>query len=325
MAHSSIAAKRRAKEWAKRRLRTLFEVGQHMGIDVLPRHFYSEIPDIRTLKRHRSWQRPYSLTGIQGTDIDKQLDWLRAVCPPAIASALPALQLQQQASVANKAVGYGPIESDLLYSIVHTLKPCRMTQIGAGASTWVALKAAEDAGFDIEITCVDPYPTAFLTTLQDQSKIKLRNVPVQEIAVDDLADLGPGDILFIDSTHTVSVGSDVNYLILEILPRLRKGVLVHFHDITMPYDYAPSVLSTDLFFWTENVLVHAFLIDNPRFEIRLGCALLHDRAIKRMQEIIPTYSSPMRTEKGLTVDGASGVFPTSLWLEVVADPLLNRR
>jgi hypothetical protein len=143
---------------------------------------------------------------------------------------------------------------------------------------------------------------------------------VQDVAVDELTTLGPGDILFIDSTHTVSVGSDVNYVILELLPRLRKGTLVHFHDITMPYDYVPSVLSRDLFFWTESVLLHAFLIDNSRFEIRLGCALLHDQALERVQEIIPTYSSPMRTDRGLAFDDNAGAYPTSLWLEVVADP-----
>jgi hypothetical protein len=56
---------------------------------------------------------------------------------------------------------------------------------------------------------------------------------------------------------------------LELLPRLPKGVFVHFHDVTIPYDYMPDLLSGDLFFWTESVLVHAFLIDHPRFEIRL--------------------------------------------------------
>ena len=138
--------------------------------------------------------------------------------------------------------------------------------------------------------------------------------------MEDLVDLGPGDILFVDSTHTVSVGSDVNYVILEVLPRLRAGVLVHFHDITMPYDYAPTVLSRDLFFWTESVLVHAYLADNPRFRILAACALLHDRARNRLQQVVPTYSAPLPTERGLAADDAEGTYPSSLWLEVVADP-----
>ena len=311
---------RRAKEWAKRRIRTAFEIGQRLGVDVLPRHFYSEIPAIRHLKRDRSWQRAYSLVGVRGTDVGEQLDWLRFVCPPTLAAGLPALELHAHAAIANGAVGYGAIESDVLYSVVRTLKPARITQIGAGASTWVAQKAAQDAGYRIDITCIDPYPTEFLTTLRDHRAITLRDVPVQRIPVDEITDLGPGDILFVDSTHTVSVGSDVNYLVLEVLPRLRRGVLVHFHDITMPYDYAPTVLSRDLFFWSESVLLLAYLADNPRFDVRLACALLHDRAREQLQQIIPTYSSPMETDRGLAVGDGDGAYPSSLWLEVVADP-----
>lgn len=317
---SSPGVARRVKEWAKDRLRLVFETGQRVGVDVLPRHFYSQIPDIRRLKGDRSWQRPYSLIGVQGAEVDSQLEWLRTVCPPEVASGLRTLDLYARAGIANGALGYGPVESDILYSVVRTLRPTKMSQIGAGASTWIALKAADDSGADIEITCVDPYPTGFLTALRDEGRIALRDMPVQEVRVEDLVDLGPGDILFVDSTHTVSVGSDVNYVILEVLPRLRAGVLVHFHDITMPYDYAPTVLSRDLFFWTESVLVHAYLADNPRFRILAACALLHDRARNRLQQVVPTYSAPLPTERGLAADDAEGTYPSSLWLEVVADP-----
>jgi hypothetical protein len=112
----------------------------------------------------------------------------------------------------------------------------------------------------------------------------------------------------------------VNFLILEVLPRLRKGVFVHFHDVTMPYDYMPDVLTRDLFFWSESVLLHAYLADNPRFEIRLGCAMVHDMARERAQQIIPTYDNPMRTDRGVVAANPEGQFPSAMWLEVVADP-----
>src|SRR6478609_7125008 len=92
---------RKTKDWAKARWRGAFEVGQRVGVDVLPRHFYSEIPNIRALKQNRSWQRPYSLVGVAGTDIDHQLQWLREICPPELALTLPSLQLQRRASEAN--------------------------------------------------------------------------------------------------------------------------------------------------------------------------------------------------------------------------------
>ncbi|MDT5069001.1 MAG: hypothetical protein QOK02_5156 [Mycobacterium sp.] len=296
-------------------------MGQRFRIDILPRHFYSEIPDLRELKKNRRWQRPYSLVGVRGTDIEQQLRWLQAVCPPALTSRLPELALQHNAAVANGALGYGPVESDLLYCLIRTRKPRRMIQVGAGASTWVALKAAKDEGYPIEITCVDPYPTEFLKKLRSSNEITLRDAPVQELDTHELTNLGPGDILFVDSTHTVSIGSDVNYLILEVLPRLRAGTFVHFHDVTIPFDYAPHALSSDMFFWSESVLLHAFLADNPRFEIRVGCAMLHDAALERVQQILPTYGAPMKTVNGLADGVDGGAFPSSIWLEVVADPI----
>jgi predicted O-methyltransferase YrrM len=310
---------RSVKEWGKARLHSLFEIGQRVGVDVLPRHFYSEIPSIRALKNDRRWQRPYSLAGVAGTDIDEQLDWLRTTCPPELAATLPGLGLYEYAAKENGAVGFGPIETDLLYCFVRTHQPGRMMQIGAGASTSIVLRAARDAGVAIDLTCVDPFPTEYLRRLRASGDITLRDVPVQDLATSEFQALGPGDVLFIDSTHTVSPGSDVNYLILEVLPRLAKGVLVHVHDVTMPYDYMPSVLSRDLFFWSESVLLHAYLADNPRFEIRLACALIHDKALSRAQEIIPTYDNPMKTDRGVATH-PDGDFPASIWLEVVADP-----
>ena len=233
---------------------------------------------------------------------------------------LPSLKLHERAGAANGAVGYGPVESDILYCLLRSRPPQRMIQIGAGASTWIALQAADDSGTKIEITCVDPFPTDFLHRLGEEGRIELVNQPVQAVSAEELSALGPGDVLFIDSTHTVSPGSDVNYVVLEVLPRLPAGVLVHFHDITMPFDYAPSLLSSDLFFWTESVLLHAYLTDNPRFEIRLGCAMLHETALDRMQEIIPTYDRPRRTDRGLLSGEPVGVFPSAMWLEVVAAP-----
>jgi predicted O-methyltransferase YrrM len=313
---------RSVKEWGKARLRNLFEAGQRVGIDVLPRHFYSEIPDIRALKADRSWQRRHSLVGVAGTDIEKQLSWLLEICPPELAATLPSLGLYEYAASENGAVGFGPIETDLLYCFVRTRRPRRMIQVGAGASTSVVLRAADEAGAEIDLTCVDPFPTDYLKRLHSDGKITLRDVAVQALSPLELAALGPGDVLFIDSTHTVSPGSDVNYLILEVLPRLPKGVFVHFHDVTLPYDYMPSLLSHDLFFWSESVLLHAYLADNPRFEIRLGCAMIHDQALERAQQIIPTYNNPLKTDRGLADANATGDFPASIWLEVVADPTM---
>ncbi len=310
----------RANGLGKRCLRRLLEIGQNVGVDVLPRHFYSQVPDFRALGRDQRWQRPYSMAGVRGVDVAAQLRWLEETCPPGLASQLSRLDLHARAAAANGAVGYGPVESDILYCLVRSRRPRRMIQIGAGASTWVALQAARDGATALRITAVDPYPTPFLERLAADGDIELLANPVQGVDVDLLASLAAGDVLFVDSTHTVSAGSDVNYLILEVLPRLTAGVLVHFHDVTMPYDYGPGLMSTDLFFWSESVLLHAYLADNPRVEIRLGCAMLHDAALDAFRARIPTYDPPMLTERGLCVGDPAGAFPSAMWLEVTSPP-----
>ena len=72
--------------------------------------------------------------------------------------------------------------------------------------------------------------------------------------------------------------------------------------------------------WRSSRLLHAYLADNPRFEIRFGCAMVHQTALDRMQEIIPTYDRPLRTDRGHLSGGPVGVFPSAMWLEVVAAP-----
>lgn len=308
------------KDWGKSALRDVFEVGQRLGVDVLPRHFYSEIPDIRALRHDQSWRRPYTMKSVAGTDLEQQLAWLKGICPDEVTSTLSPGALQLDAGRANGAIGYGPVEADLLFCLVTAASPRRMIQIGAGASTWVALEAARRAAADLEIICVDPYPTDYLRALGAAGEIELVDAPVQSVAPEVLAALGPGDVFFVDSTHTVSPGSDVNYIVLEVLPRLPKGVLVHFHDITMPYDYLPSLLARDIFFWSESVLLHAYLADNPRYEVRAACAMLHHAAPSRLAAILPTYDRPLPTADGLAVGDGSGMFPSSLWLEVVGHP-----
>lgn len=310
----------RRKDWAKRGLRKIFELGQRCGVDVLPRHFYSQVPDIRALRADRGWQQPHSLVGVGGTDLEAQLAWLARVCPPELARRLAGLGLYRRAAEANGAEGYGPVEADILYCVVHSLRPRRMLQVGAGATTWIALEAAGDSGAPLEITCVDPYPTPLLRAADAEGRIELLAVPVQSLPPERLSALGPGDVLFVDSTHTVSPGSDVNHVILEVLPRLAVGVLVHFHDITLPFAYGPALLTSDLFFWSESVLLHAYLADNPRFEIRLGCAMIHNRELHRAQALLPTYAPALRTERGLAADDAGGHFPSAMWLEVVGVP-----
>jgi hypothetical protein len=99
--------------------------------------------------------------------------------------------------------------------------------------------------------------------------------------------LEAGDILFIDSSHVVKTGSDVNYLFLEVLPRLKPGVVIHVHDIFLPHEF-PKAWVMDLhLFWTEQYLLQAFLTHNAEFEVLFANAYMGARHQTEMQRTFP--------------------------------------
>ena len=283
-----------------------------MGIDVLPRHFYSQVPNIRELRQTNAWRRPYSMETVSGSSIEEQLDFVRRHAPSEIVAAATAVH--GQACELNEAEGYGPIEAQFLYCFACTQRPRTVIQVGAGVSTAVLLLAADTVQHDMNVVCIDPFPTRYLRTLSDQGKIRLLEAPAQEVEEEAFDALRDGDLLFVDSTHTVGPGSEVNRLVLETLPRLAPGVFVHFHDITFPYDYSPGVLDRDLFFWSETVLLLAFLTCNPEFRICAAFSMLHDQAAPRLQEIFPSYR-PELHQRGVAERGhPEHHFPSSAFL-----------
>jgi hypothetical protein len=216
---------------------------------------------------------------------------------------------------ANGVVGYGPIEADFLFCFISTKRPRRVIQVGAGVASAVMLLAAGECGYKLDLTCIDPFPTGFLCRGKDSGQLELIADEAQQVDVSVLAALSAGDLLFIDSTHTVRVGGEVNMLVLEVLPRLKPGVWVHFHDVYFPYDYPRSVF-TESFFPTESTLLHAFLTCNSRFVLRASLSMLHYAAPERIRELLPNYL-PAPNDDGLNVAGSEGHFPSSAYLQAI--------
>jgi hypothetical protein len=129
--------------------------------------------------------------------------------------------------------------------------------------------------------------------------------------------LQPNDIVFIDSNHVVRSGSEVNFIVLELLPIIPKGVLVQFHDIYLPYDYDRELLQ-NFIHPNETALVAAFLACNTRYKILFSLSMLHYDRRGEMQSILREYN-PESDCRGMRVgefDQAKH-FPSSLWLRVV--------
>lgn len=307
---------RNVKVFFKKRLRGLFEFGQKVGVDVLPRHFYSEIPNIAELKKSDHWKQPFSMAGVHGRDIGSQLEFVQSCCSADIVTEIRKNEIYKKAITSNGEPGYGETEADFLFAFVANRKPAQIVQIGCGVSTAVCLQAAAFAEYRPDITCIEPYPTQYLLNMEKEGKIRLLRQKVQEVDLNFFKDLGNDLLFFVDSTHTLGPAGEVSRIILEMLPVLKKGVYVHFHDITFPYDYNRKILDSMMFFWHESVLVHAFLAFNSRFRLLASLSMLHYDATEKLKENLPNYV-PARNDLGLALDNRH--FPSAAYIQVTGD------
>jgi predicted O-methyltransferase YrrM len=159
---------------------------------------------------------------------------------------------------------FPPQDAALLYAMVRHLRPKRMVEVGCGWSTTVAAQAIEDGRIGTHLTCIDPHPRPWLAEMR--AIAELRQERVEETPLDVFAALGRDDILFIDSSHVVKTGSDVVHQLLEVVPRLSDGVVVHVHDVFIPEDYPKGWVAAG-FGWNEQYLVQAYLVGNTRAEV----------------------------------------------------------
>jgi predicted O-methyltransferase YrrM len=144
-----------------------------------------------------------------------------------------------------------------LYAIVAETKPKRYVEVGSGNSTKVVHKAIQDHGLATEITSIDPFPRAEI----DQLAHKVVRQPFEAVDTSWLAELEAGDILFIDNSHRILPNSDATVFFLETLPSLRPGVIVHIHDVYLPYDYPQFMCDR---FYSEQYGLAIAVLSNPQ-------------------------------------------------------------
>ena len=151
--------------------------------------------------------------------------------------------------------------------------------------------ADSGCGYNCQYTIVDPYPGEIIRSVLGGNN-RLIESQVELMDVEFFSRLKANDILFIDSGHVVRAGGDVNLLILDILPTLRPGVLIHFHDIPMPYEYPEIYFTNPAFrmFWTESYLLQAFLACNSQFQIILAMSYLMMEYRDAVRQAFPHYN-----------------------------------
>jgi hypothetical protein len=254
-------------------IRKLFQNWERHGFHVTPVHFYQPIPDTQSLPE-TLWKPPSKLIGIDMNDT-MQLDLLRNHFPKFRGEyrRFPSKPTTDQNEFYIENHLFDGVDALVAYCMVRHFRPELIIEVGGGFSSLILGDAATKNDHS-ELICIEPFPREFLRKgfPRLQSLIEKK---VQEIDLMFFSQLESGDILFIDSSHTVKIGGDVNYLFLEVLPRLKPGVIVHVHDIFLPFEYRRDWVLDEFRFWTEQYLLQAFLMFNSDFEVLMANSYLN--------------------------------------------------
>jgi predicted O-methyltransferase YrrM len=263
---------------------------------------------LQKLKERDYWSQPRYTAALALHDT-RHLEFLRLICSPHAETFRSFPRTREEAGAGGCFLNngyFGSVDAEVLYGIIRQYRPRQIVEIGSGFSSRLARRAITDGSTGTRLTCIDPAPR---TEIRDYADEHLQAV-VEDLDPTHIPSLlTADDLLFIDSSHTIQTGGDVPYLFLEVLPRLAEGVLVHVHDIFLPFDYPEEWMAErrwgKAWSWTEQYLVHAFLAFNNHFEILWPARAMWESHRDEIAAVIPSAATPPL------------VPPTSLWLRKV--------
>lgn len=245
---------------------------QDQKVNIVPANFYSNIPLIDDIQD--SFEYGSSNPEIYNSGVfDRELisDFIDSISIYSSEFSPPEngdRENPEEYFWNNPAFSYSDAMS--YYCVIRHFKPSHVLEIGSGFSTLVADKAIKKNGVG-KITLIEPYPKEFLRRLESVEKIM--ESFAQDIPVPDFVKLvESSDIWFIDSTHTVKIGSDCLYIYLKVMPEISKDIVVHAHDIFLPFGMPKQNALEKHIYWTEQYLLYAYMLDNPKIEMLYGSA-----------------------------------------------------
>ncbi len=276
--------------WDKR----CFEIFQKAGFHVQPNLCHYPSPDTRTLD-DKLWEKESELVGLN-MNSSGQLNLLNEGFshfkkefnfPVEKSTTMHEYDFH----LSNLTFGSGG-DAEVLHSMIRFFKPKRIIEIGSGFSTYISARACllneEKDGVNTKLIAIEPYAN---DTLKKgfPGLTKLLQKPLEQVDLELFQSLEENDILFIDSTHVLKIGGDVKYEYLDILPRLKEGVIVHSHDIFFPWEYPKSWIRDEHWFWTEQYLLQAFLTFNSEFEILWASYYMAKKYPDMVQAVFPSF------------------------------------
>jgi predicted O-methyltransferase YrrM len=267
-----------------------FRRWESLGVHVTPVHFYSPIADLTQLG-DAPWESPYDLTGID-MNTDSQLRLLEEDFPRFRTEyeQLPHVPAEDPLAFYLDNGMFSGTDALVLYCMIRRFQPERVVEVGSGFSSRLTLHALRRNGTG-HLVCIEPFPTnpgqhdLFREPIPD---LELLEQPVQNVDLSIFESLRADDVLFIDSSHVARIGGDVPFLYLRVLPRLAPGVIVHVHDISLPFEYRREWVEGHLRFWNEQYLLHAFLLFNTEWQVLFANTWMNAHYPDAMRRTFPT-------------------------------------
>jgi hypothetical protein len=269
----------------------LFPLFRRNGYYLLKDHYYRPFTDPGALPADY-WSRQSALVGID-IDTERCFALVEKELPPYLdefRATFPVEKPEREETGFWLINGsYMAVDAHLYYGFVRHFRPRRIVEVGAGRSTLIAGEACRRNNLShadaSRICCIEPYPTTIVSRgLEDVATLMVTRVEFVELAF--FESLGADDMLFIDSSHALREGGDVQFLYCEVLPRLCSGVLVHIHDVSLPKPY-PSVYLDHGYFWNEQYLLQGFLTNNRHAQVLWPGNYLMCKAPERMHADFP--------------------------------------
>jgi hypothetical protein len=277
-------------------------IASTLGWDLIRRNYLSPLPEVDHLPRGL-WDGPRELRGLD-LRVDEALAFLGQDLRGFIPEFRPPVHRTQDGPTGGYYLAnasYESVDAEVLYSILRFAKPRQVVEFGSGASSHVidfARQANARQGEPFTHEIFDPFPfSSSMGAVEGPVVHPVRAEDLDPLVVEKLK---AGDVLFVDTTHTVKTGGDVVHIVLNMLPRVAPGVYVHFHDIFLPYEYPSEWVLERRYAWAEQYMLQAFLAFNPTYEVVFPAQAVARTAPELVQDVVPSYED--------------GVSPGAFWI-----------
>lgn len=268
-------------------VKNIVKYSYKQNLFVPPGHYYSPVVDASTVRLSQQ----DDLEGLR-LDVAQQLANLADLAPYFNRPPFPENETEGCRYYSNNQF-YGSGDALILSAIIAKFRPANIVEVGSGFSSAAILDTLDaDPAIRANCTFIEPFPHRLKELLRSSDFVETTIIEsgIQDVELSLFDNLNKNDVLFFDTTHICKTGSDVNHEIFKILPRLKSGVLVHFHDIFHLFEYPPSWVLKDNRSWNENYLIRAFLMYNPEFEVYMMTDALWKTFPNEMGSLDPAFA-----------------------------------